>query len=216
MSPERTPSHVDWRPYYVIGALLVIALALNAATRNGLWFWYTSVGVAGLLVFVGLARTRILVFPTLSVWMFGVAGAMHYMGGSLSGLHAIGGPNGLYYAFPWWDNLVHVLGSMAMGIAAATLLLAKVTLGRFAIGFLATCVAVTAGTLVELWEFSQFVWLGTVDQGFYTNTLIDLWNNVIGGALGAFLYLRVAPASAAAEDAAVRSARRSGDVAPRR
>lgn len=196
---------------------MVAALALNAATRNGLWFWYTAVGVAGLLVFVGLARTGILVFPTFSMWMFGVAGAMHYMGGSLSGLHAIGGPNGLYYAFPWWDNLVHLLGSAAMGIAAATILWAKISMRRRTAGFLATCIAVTAGTLVELWEFSQFVWLGTVDQGFYTNTLIDLWNNLIGSAFGAFLYLRLAPASAAAKaDPMAASRPPSPDAATRR
>lgn len=175
--------------------MLVLAMGLNAWTGNGLWFWYTSLGVAGLLTFVGLARTGILVFPTLSVWMFGIAGALHYMGGSLSGLHTIGGPNGLYYVFPWWDNVVHLIGSAAMGIAAATILLQKVPVKRGTIGFLATCIAVTVGTLVELYEFSQFLWLGTIDQGFYTNTLIDLWENLIGSAFGAFLYLRLAPAT---------------------
>ncbi len=193
--------------------MLLMALGLNAWTRNGLWFWYTTLGVAGLLTFVGLARTGILVFPTLSVWMFGVAGALHYMGGSLSGLHTIGGPNGLYYVFPWWDNLVHLIGSAAMGIAAATILLAKIPASRGTIGFLATCIAVTVGTLVELYEFSQFLWLGTIDQGFYTNTLIDLWENLIGSAFGAFLYLRLAPE---AESAVTLRPRRPVDAAPRR
>ena len=214
LAPEPSPSDVDWRPYWATGIMLVMALGLNAWTRNGLWFWYTAIGASGLLVFVGLARARILVFPTLAVWMLGVAGALHYMGGSLSGLHTIGGPNGLYYVFPWWDNLVHLLGSTAMGIAAATVLLQRLPARRATIGFLATCIAVTAGTLVELYEFSQFLWFGTIDQGFYTNTLIDLWNNVVGSAFGAFLYLRLAPAAAARP--AVVTPRRAEAVPPSR
>lgn len=185
-------ARVDWRPYWATGAVLALALALNAFTRNGLWFWYTSLGVAGLLTFVGLARIGKLVFPTLAVWLFGIGGAMHYLGGSLSGIHAIGGPNGLYYAFPWWDNLVHALGAGSMGVAAAALLLPSLPGRKVLVGFLAACVSVTVGVFVELYEFSQFVFFETIDQGFYTNTLLDLWNNLLGAALGAFLYVRLA------------------------
>lgn len=164
-----------------------MALALNLATGNGLWLAYCLLGLAVFLFVVSLVRTQRIRPPTRAVWMVGIAWSLHYVGGSLSGLHQIGGPNGLYYAFPWWDNVVHALGSAAVAVAAAAVFL---QLGRGLAAFLAVAVATLAGVLVELYEFAQFVWFGTVDQGFYTNTLVDLYSNLIGAALGAILYVR--------------------------
>ncbi len=196
---------VDWRPYWATAAVLALALALNAWTRNGLWFWYTSIGVGGLLTFVGLARTGRFRFPTRSVWMLGIGGAMHYLGGSLGGLHQIGGSNGLYYVFPWWDNLVHLLGSGAVGVAAATVLVRWLPDRPVAAWWFATSVAVNVGAMVELYEFAQFLAFGTIDQGFYTNTLLDLWNNLLGGALGAFIIIRLERPASEGEAFAVQS-----------
>lgn len=190
--PNRETTNVDWLPYYATAGVLLAAIVLNLWTQNGTWLAYSLVGTTGFLIFVGLARAEIFAFPTRTVWLLGLAGAMHYVGGSLAGLHQVGGPNGLYFAFPWWDNVVHLLGTGAVAIGAATLLETRLKKEKWVWWFLATCVGVFVGVLVELLEFSQFVFFGTVDQGFYTNTLIDLYNNLLGAALGAALHVYLA------------------------
>ncbi|HLF15955.1 MAG TPA: hypothetical protein VI796_00770 [Candidatus Thermoplasmatota archaeon] len=186
-SPAAT---TDWGPYRFTAAALAVALALNLWTGNTLWLWYTVLGTSLFLLAVGRVRLRRLHPPRRAVWMVGLAASLHYVGGSLSGLHQIGGSNGLYYAFPWWDNMVHVLGSAAVGVAAAAGLLRLLPGRPVLVGALSACVGVAAGTLVELYEFAQFEWFGTVDQGFYTNTVVDLYNNLVGASLGAILFLR--------------------------
>ena len=190
MAPERPSTPVDWRPYALTAVALGLAITLNAWTQNGLWMFYSLTGAGVFLVLVALVRNQQLQLPSKAVWMVGVGAGLHYIGGSMAGLHQIGGPNGLYYALPWWDNVVHFLGSWAVGVAAVALLAGRVTGPWWLAPFLATCVAATVGAVVELYEFVQFVTLGTVDQGFYTNTLLDLYYNLLGGAAGAFLYAR--------------------------
>jgi len=179
-----------WRPYVATGVLLALAAALNLATGNRLWLGYTMVGVALLLVGVGLARLKGWFLPRRPAWLLGIMAAMHWGGGSLAGLHQVGGPNGLYYAFPWWDNVVHLVGSTAVGLAAAILVHRLLPTRRRAVLFLAACIGITAGTFVELYEFAQYVLFGTVDQGFYTNTMVDLYNDALGAVLGAWLFAR--------------------------
>ena len=167
---------------------------MNLATHNGLWLAYSLLGTIVFLVLVTLVRMGRLVLPRRAMWMIGLAAALHYIGGSLSGLHQVGGPNGLYYAFPWWDNLVHALGSAAIAVAAAAGLLPLLPRNRKLAGLLAVGLANLVGVGVELYEFSQYVWFHTVDQGYYTNTLVDLYSNLIGACLGALLYIRGEPA----------------------
>ena len=173
--------------------MLVCALALNVATGNLLWLAYSLVGVAVFAFGAGLVRAGRWHPETRAVWLVGLTWGLHYVGGSLAGLHQIGGPNGLYYAFPWWDNVVHALGSAAVAVAATAALLRTLPARRGLCAFLGVAVAGLVGTLVELYEFAQYLWFGTVDQGFYTNTMVDLYDNVVGGALGASLYVLTAP-----------------------
>ncbi len=95
----------------------------------------------------------------------------------------------MYYALPWWDNVVHFLGAGAAGVAAAYLLAPRMTPTKGTI-FVAGCVASFLGMVVELYEFTGFLWFGTVDQGYYTNTLLDLYYNALGAFTGAWLWLR--------------------------
>lgn len=172
-------------------------MALNLASRNGLWFWYTVLGLSVLFVVAGFQRLYRWSLPPVAVWSVGLTAALHYGGGSLSGLHQIGGPNGLYYALPWWDNVVHSLGSAAIAIAAYALLAAHARgVRRGVLILLSIALASLVGVLIELYEFAQFVWLGTIDQGFYTNTVLDLYYNVLGGAIGSIAYARFAPTGA--------------------
>jgi hypothetical protein len=184
---NRPSTDVDWTPYRVTGAVLGAALLLNLWTGNGLWFWYSTVG-AGLFFFiVGLTRQGRLHLPRRSAWMLGIAGGLHYVGGSLSGLHSIGGPNGLYYVFPWWDNVVHALGAGALAVAVGTLMAGRLVGPRWLFVLVVASVASLFGILVELYEFAQFLLLGTIDQGFYTNTVLDLYYNLLGAVVGAVL-----------------------------
>ncbi|HLE47415.1 MAG TPA: hypothetical protein VI818_03885 [Candidatus Thermoplasmatota archaeon] len=190
MTAPDSSANTDWRPFVATGFALGAALALNLLTHNSLWFWYTVLGLGILLTVAGATNAYRLRPPRQAVWGVGITASLHYVGGSLSGLHQIGGPNGLYYAFPWWDNVVHALGSGAIAMAAHAFLATRIHGSRPFTAFLAVCVASFVGVLVELYEFAQFVFLGTVDQGFYTNTVLDLYYNLLGATLGAVAYAR--------------------------
>lgn len=191
-APEQLPADADMRPWMLSAIALLVALVLNLWTGNSLWFGYTVFGSTVFMVLLGLIRANRIQIPSQAVWMVGVGAALHYIGGSMAGLHQFSGgtENGLYYAFPWWDNVVHFLGSWAVGVAAVALLAGRVTGPRWLLPLVGTWAAVTVGVLVELYEFAQFVFFGTIDQGFYTNTLLDLYYNLLGGAAGAFIYDR--------------------------
>lgn len=192
MAPEPPSTDVDMRPWALTAIVLGLALVMNLWTGNDLWLGYTVFGSTCFMILLGLIRANRIHIPSGAVWMVGVGAALHYLGGSMAGLHQFRGgtENGLYYAFPWWDNVVHFLGSWAVGVAAVALLAPMVAGPRWLLPVLGTTVAVTVGALVELWEFSQFVFFGTIDQGFYTNTLLDLYYNLLGGGAGAFIYAR--------------------------
>jgi hypothetical protein len=169
--------------------LVMVAVLLNASMGNRLWLGYSVVGVVLILIIMVLDRTYNWQLPDRLLWWCGVPLAMHYMGGSLSGLHQWGN-NGLYYALPWWDNLVHFLGAGAAGIAAAHVMGPLVAGRRTATIVLATCVGATLGLAVEVYEFTGFLWFGTVDQGYYTNTILDLYYNVLGAFAGSWIWTR--------------------------
>jgi hypothetical protein len=72
-------------------------------------------------------------------------------------------------------------------------------------GLAAVGLAVLLGVVVELHEFGGFVAFGTVDQGFYTNTMLDLYHDVLGAGAAAVLGHRwdawFGPAEAAGDPA---------------
>lgn len=180
----------DWTPYRAVGAVLGVALALNLYTMNRLWASYTLIGIVGFVTLTFLVHRFRWDVPAKAVWLVGVGAGLHYLGGSLSGLHTLFGPNGAYYVFPWWDNVTHALGSGAVAVAAYATLRAHLQTGAVLTSFLAVCVATTAGALVELYEFAGFVFFHTIDQGFYTNTLLDLYYNLLGALIGTGVYAK--------------------------
>lgn len=175
---------------WTLGAgVLAVALATNVATGNALWRNYTLVGV---LVFAGmyhLERRGTLVIPARTLHAIVAVGSLHFLGGSLAGVHDVFGVNGAYYIFPWWDNAAHLLGGAVAWLLADATLRARLDLAarRPATSLAAVGLAVLLGVAVELYEFGGFVAFGTVDQGFYTNTMLDIYYDVLGAGAAAVL-----------------------------
>lgn len=183
-TPHRNTLRSMPAPHKATAVVLLVAAVMNAAAGNLLWLWYTTIGAAVFTVLVVLQRRAGTQVPDRLVWLIGLSAALHYLGGSLSGMHWVGGPNGAYYMLPWWDNVVHVLGSAAVAGVAVALWPASLSAHGALRATFAVSLAVTVGALVELYEFLHFAWAGTIDQGFYTNTMIDLWNNLLGAVAG--------------------------------
>lgn len=163
-------------------AVLAIALAANLATRNGLWTAYTIVGAVGFATFYALEKRGAWRIPQGTLVALSVLGALHYLGGSLAGVHRAFGVNGLYYVLPWWDNLAHFLGGAIAWTLADAVLRERLAVParRFATSASALAFAALAGVAVELYEFAGFVGFGTIDQGFYVNTMLDLYYDLLG------------------------------------
>ena len=199
-TPAATPGiKVPWRrPAYLVSlGIVLLAVTANALVQNRLWLSYSLVGVVLVVTAMVLDRVYRWHLPDRLLWWCGVPLAMHYFGGSLSGLHQWG-TNGLYYALPWWDNLVHFIWAAAVGVAAAYLLAPRLPRQRATVVFTATCIATTLGMAVEVYEFAGFLWFGTVDQGYYTNTVLDLYYNALGAFAGAWRWMRPTPGQATA------------------
>ncbi len=182
-------------PYLAALAIVAVAVGANAALGNRLWLGYSAVGLGLVVAVWRLDVAHRWHLPDRLLWWCGLPLAMHYLGGSLSGLHQWG-DNGLYYALPWWDNLVHFLAAAAAAVAAAYLLAPRLPRQRRTVILCATAIASLLGLAVEVYEFVGFLWFGTVDQGYYTNTVLDLYYNALGGFAGAWLWMRPAPAQA--------------------
>lgn len=173
------------RPAWAVGAgVLAGALATNVATGNALWRNYTLVGTAVFLVLYRLEQVGAMRIPTRTLHAITLVGALHFLGGSLAGLHEIFGVNGAYYIFPWWDNAAHLLGGAVAWLLCDAVLRQRLAMAarRPATSAAAVGLAVLVGVLVELYEFSGFLAFGTVDQGFYVNTMLDLYYDVLGAA----------------------------------
>ncbi len=188
MGPKTFPSVMDDAVPWRVGAVvLAVALLVNLLTGNTLWRNYTLVGIAVFLVLHHLHHRGSWHIPPRTALAMAIVGALHFLGGSLAGVHRVFGVNGLYYILPWWDNAAHALGGAAVWLLADAVL--RQHLGglqrRVVTSVAAVALAVLAGVVVELYEFAGFLLFGTVDQGFYTNTMLDLYYDLLGAVAAA-------------------------------
>lgn len=169
------------------GLIVLGALILNSVVGNDLWRWYSVIGVpvfAGLVFTVERFRWPV---PWLSAGLITLGTAAHYVGGSLGFLDAFPQPNGLYAEYAWWDDAVHAINTLALCAAAAPIVASHWS-GPSAGGiFVVVCIGTLGGVLIELYEYAHFVFLDTVDQGYYTNTMNDFVNNTWGAVVGALI-----------------------------
>lgn len=189
---------------FVVGLCIFAVLAvLNEARGFTLWRNYALSGV----VLGGIATTifwrKDVRVPKYIQWVIVAGLILHYGGGSLGspspfrmGLLGMHGVNGAYHEFTWWDNLTHGvgIGAGAMGIAYladAYQLRRGLAWSWWAIAGLALLGALTAGVVVELYEYLGKSAFQTIDQGGYVNTMRDLHFNVLGAVVGAAIAILV-------------------------
>lgn len=197
-----------------VAPLVVLALALlflAAATYiegKRLWAAYNIVGATLALLVAFLLRRLDVPLPRGAMLVCVLAALLHYVGGSLGGYFGLTGINGLYAAIPWYDRITHFFGSAGVALLAQRLLAARGVRDGWrvpegALAFFAFCIALSVGVAIELFEFGAWVFFGTIDQGFYSNTMMDLYHDVAGAALGAGLALawRAAPVTQVARSA---------------
>lgn len=167
--------------------MLILALVLNLSTGNGLWLAYTLVGVLAYAILFVLDRRGKLDVPSRTLMAMAIVASLHFLGGSLAGVHSVFGVNGAYYVLPWWDNVAHFLGGAVGWMFFDFLFRARMGLEerRVATSLAAVGFTAMAGIGVELYEFSGFLFFGTIDQGFYTNTMLDLYYDLLGAGAAA-------------------------------
>lgn len=188
-------------------ALLAVAFASLAVATwlegKRLWAAYNTLGVLFTVVFLVVVARLCVPLPPRATAICYAAVCLHYIGGSLGGHFGIVGVNGLYAVFPWYDRITHFAG--ASGIA---LLVFHLTLNlRDARGWVvpsqvialgAFGMAMSFGIATELFEFGAWAFFGTIDQGFYSNTMMDLFTDTCGAAFGASVGLALGRAAKSA------------------
>lgn len=106
-----------------------------------------------------------------------------------------------FYAFWWWDNAAHLLGSAVVAALGFYLVYAlqqagKLHLSLRMMAFFTILFAIAIGALWEIAEFGSDGLLGTRNQLGNTDTMTDLINDAFAGIAVAFLgiwYVRKEP-----------------------
>lgn len=171
-------------------SILALSLAcLSLATfleGKRLWAVYNAIGCVATLLFLVVVVKLDLQLPRAATLVMYVTAMLHYVGGSLGGHYGIEGINGLYAVFPWWDRMTHFFGAMGVALFAFHVLkLRGWNAPSSALAFFSFVLAVAVGVGVELFEFAGWTFFGTIDQGFYSNTMMDLYDDTTGALFGA-------------------------------
>ncbi len=105
----------------------------------------------------------------------------------------LGEVGGVYERFFWWDALLHLSSSFMLGYIAFLWLYIKIQQGKIESsskmqGFIIFCVALTFGTIWEIFEFSadQFFGLNMQKSGL-VDTMWDFIVNTIGATVIAII-----------------------------
>ena len=193
----------SWRTVapFLVGLVLFLALAAYNQSR-GLDLW-RNYALSGFFLGAPVVWTFWRFDVRVPGYIQGVIVAallLHYGGGSLGsadpadrmGLLGMHGVNGAYHVFGWWDNLTHAVGIGAGAMGSAYLLeLYQLRRGLAwngaAVGAIAILAALAAGVGVELYEYLGKTAFQTIDQGGYTNTMVDLQFNILGAVAGTLL-----------------------------
>jgi len=103
----------------------------------------------------------------------------------------LGELHSFYDRFWWWDLVLHFGSAMGFGILGFLLILMMFEGDRYAappwaLGVLSFCVAITVGTMWEVFEFAMDNLFGyNMQKSGLRDTMSDLIVNAVGGALAA-------------------------------
>lgn len=193
-------------PLLLLAAAFALLSVATLVEGKRLWAAYNAVGVAVTLAFALLVARLRIALPRVPALVCYVAICLHYVGGSLGGHFGVEGVNGLYAVFPWYDRITHFGGA-----AGVSLLVWHVLAGLraahawvvpdAALAWAAFGLTMAVGVGVELFEFGAWTFFGTIDQGFYSNTMMDLLVDTCGAAFGASLATALRGAKTGAADA---------------
>lgn len=175
---------------YAIWAFLVVELAVALFTGN----WMTA--------FIATATLALSLLPALFAHRFDIRLPMSFFAAAvlfIFGTIYLGEQGDYYERYWWWDIMLH--GGSAIGFGLIGFLFAfmlfegdRYAAPPIAITFIAFCVAVTIGTVWEIFEFAMDQIFGmNMQKSGLVDTMTDLIVDCIGAGLGAFmgfLYLK--------------------------
>lgn len=180
------------RMRWLLGALLLVNLLLAA---RGLHMGYEEVSDGAESVTSGFTITAGILVTLLVA--LGV-GFLPFAPGPLArtqaflllaqGVHAAGHVFRWYYDFTHYDDVLHVLLPMGVGLvffdlARSRRFLITTRQGPLRVGLLITMVAVATAGLWEIFEFSMDSLLDTREQDNLRDTMIDMIDGLVGGAI---------------------------------
>ncbi|MEZ5887190.1 MAG: hypothetical protein R3D56_09955 [Paracoccaceae bacterium] len=170
----------------------VLILAVLAALVTGRWS----------LAFVSLAAYVLTLLPELAGRRFGIRLPLRFVGAIALFVFAtifLGEALDFYNRLWWWDIALH--GGSAVGFGLVGFLFVfmlfegdRYAAPAWAVAFTGFCLAVTIGTLWEIFEFGMDQLFGfNMQKSGLVDTMWDLILDTVGASLGAFagfLYLK--------------------------
>jgi hypothetical protein len=174
----------------VIWIVLALAIALSLAEAR----WSLAVVSAVTLV--------LSLMPILAQHRLGIRMPVHFLAGIVIFVFAtifLGEAFDFYNRYWWWDVLLH--GGSALGFGLAGFLFVfmlfegdRYAAPAWAVAFLSFCLALSAGTLWEIFEFAMDRAFGlNMQKSGLTDTMGDLIVDTLGAAIGAvagYFYLK--------------------------
>ena len=168
--------------YFTLAYLFLFSL--YAVFNNNYEFLYYSI-VMSVLLFGIVSYSKKVYYPLEIVLGLVVFGFLHIIGGNF---HIYG-----VRIYDYWlveglfkfDNLMHMLGSFLVGIAAYSLIKPHIKeVPRRLAWTMLILIVMGVGAMNEVLEFIAVVFLGAADEvGGYFNNAVDLVFNFIGGVL---------------------------------
>ena len=175
-------------------------LLINATAMGGLALTALFLG-RWPLAFVAMATFGLSLVPMLVANRFSVSLPSAYLAATTLFVFAsvfLGEAFDFYERLWWWDLALHGSSAVGFGLLGFLFVFMLFDGDRFAappaaLGFIAFCLAVTVGTLWEVFEFLMDLWFGlNMQKSGLVDTMTDLMIDVLGASIAGFtgyLYL---------------------------
>lgn len=194
LPPSRPLEASRWILLAVNVVLLGVALSMGRSSVTDAAGEITT----GFVVAAGIAATlvavvgmRLLAFPRVQIVKLQVFAL------GAQALHAGGHVFRLYHVFWFYDDILHfslvfLVGMLALELAKSRAFVFTWRVGPLRVGILVWLVATAAAGLWEVFEFTMDVLMGTREQDDLFDTMLDMTDGTLGGALaGVLAYRRV-------------------------